>query len=59
MGWSEYDCAQLRSSEVAPDGVVLLLPNQPRTKLRIWKPLTNAVMIRFLAFGEVPELRGH
>ncbi len=54
MGWLDMPYANIRATGQDGDGIVLFFDNQPRLKLRMWNPLTHFVLLRYLAYGDVP-----
>ena len=54
MGWLDMPYANIRATGQDGDGILLFFDGQPRLKLRMWNPLTHFVLLRYLAYGDVP-----
>lgn len=54
MGWLDMPYANIRATGQDGDGIVLFFDGSPRLKLRMWNPLTHFVLLRYLAYGDVP-----
>jgi hypothetical protein len=54
MGWLDMPYANIRATGQDGDGTVLFFDGSPRLKMRMWNPLTHFVLLRYLAYGDVP-----
>ena len=54
MGWLDMPYSNIRGTGQDGDGILLFFDGQPRLKLRMWNPLTHFVLLRYLAYGDVP-----
>gem|GEM_PF-1584067 len=57
-GWRNVYFSELEAMEVEPDGVVLFSNNRPREKINLALPFSHFILMRYLAYGEIPDL-GH
>ncbi len=54
--WVDYFYEHLRGAAADDVGLLLFVAGVPHTRLLVHNPLTHLVLLRYLAFGEVPEL---
>jgi hypothetical protein len=55
MGWLDLPYSGIRATGQADDGILLFFDGQPQLKLRTWNPLTHFVLLRYLAYGDIPQ----
>ena len=55
-GWRNFEYAGIEAMEMEPDGIVIFENGRVREKLTLNLPLTHFILIRFLAYGEIPNL---
>lgn len=52
--WLDLDYRTIRAVDSDGDSILIILSDLPPTKLRVWRPYTHFVLIRFLITGQVP-----
>jgi hypothetical protein len=55
-GWRNFEYAGIEAMEMEPDGIVIFENGRVREKITLNLPLTHFILIRFLAYGEIPNL---
>ena len=55
-GWRNFDFGNIEAMEMEPDGIVIFENGRVREKISLNLPLTHFILLRFLAYGEIPNL---
>ncbi len=55
-GWRNFEFSGIEAMEMEPDGIVIFENGRAREKLTLNLPLTHFILLRFLAYGEIPNL---
>jgi hypothetical protein len=51
--WLDLEYRTIRALDSDGDSILIVVPNLPPTKLRLWRPYTHLVLIRFLMTGQI------
>jgi len=55
-GWKNFEYSSIEATEMEPDGLVIFENGRAREKISINLPLTHFILLRYLAYGEIPNL---
>lgn len=55
-GWQNFDFSRIEAMEMEPDGIVVFQNGRSREKISLGLPLTHFILLRFLAYGEIPRM---
>lgn len=55
-GWRNFEYSGIEAMEMEPDGIVIFENGRVREKISLNLPLTHFILLRFLAYGEIPNL---